>query len=96
MTWCLWNALNVTYGHSDSVNGTQWRAGYTGTLLTHGERVWGPLLVGDPVIYGRGFPGHHVAIYVGNGRVISHGSEAGPLLLPVHYRSDVMQVRRYI
>jgi hypothetical protein len=28
--------------------------------------------------------------------VVSHGSEAGPFLLPYNYRSDDGQIRRYI
>src|SRR5947207_6348351 len=85
-TWCLWNGLKVTFNVRDVVNGARWQAGYTGTMLNHGKRVRGARKVGDCVIYGNGFPGEHVAIYVGGGRVISHGSEAGPFLLPVHYR----------
>jgi cell wall-associated NlpC family hydrolase len=95
VTWCIWNGLSH-YGVRDTVNGAQWKAGYTGTMLQHGKRVTGKLAVGDAVIYGRGFPGEHTALYVGSGLVISHGSEAGPFLLPVHYRGDVLQIRRFI
>jgi cell wall-associated NlpC family hydrolase len=38
---------------------------------------------------------NHVAIYVGNGKVVSFGSEPGPLLLNVNYRT-VAQTRRYL
>lgn len=95
VTWCLWNGLFVPFGHSDTVNGEHWRAGYTGTLLEHGVRV-DSLIPGDLVIYGSGWPGEHTAVYTGGGLVVSHGSEAGPFLLPVHYRSDVLEFRRYI
>lgn len=95
-TWCLWNALRVTYGVRDVVNHASWRAGYTGTMLSGGKRVRGRRRVGDLVIYGRGHPGSHVAIYVGGGMVISHGSEGGPYKLPVNYRRDILQTRRYI
>jgi cell wall-associated NlpC family hydrolase len=95
-TWCLWNALHETYEVRDIVNGAGWNAGFTGTLLNNGVRVTGKMLPGDLVIYGSGFPGHHVAIYVGGGMVISHGSESGPLYLRWNYRGDVMAVRRYI
>jgi cell wall-associated NlpC family hydrolase len=38
-------------------------------MLNHGHAVSrSSLLAGDLVIYGHGFPGHHVAIYVGAGR----------------------------
>lgn len=95
VTWCLWNGLHVHLGHTDIVNGEHWLAGYTGTLLEHGERVSAPT-PGDAVIYGTAWPGEHTALYTGGGLVVSHGSEAGPLLLPVHYRSDVLEYRRYI
>lgn len=96
-TWWLWNGLDH-FGVRDTVNGQNWRAGYTGTMLTHGKQVrhranW---LRGDLFIYGRGFPGAHVAMYIGGGLVASHGSESGPYKLAWDYRSDLMQVRRYI
>lgn len=96
-TWCLWNGLDH-FGVRDTVNGAGFRAGYTGTMLTHGKQVrnsanW---LRGDLFIYGHGHPGSHVAIHIGGGIVISHGSEAGPFKLKWNYRSDLMQVRRYI
>lgn len=95
VTWCIWNGIKVPYGARDTVNGLGWRAGYTGTMLAHGRRV-STLMKGDAVIYGRGFPGHHTAIYVGRGMVLSHGSESGPNYLPVRYRGDVCGLRRYI
>lgn len=93
-TWCLWNGLDH-FHHSDTVNGEHWRAGYTGTLLTHGKHISRPL-PGDLIIYGSGWPGVHTAVYTGGGLVVSHGSEAGPFLLPYRYRSDVLAIRRYI
>ena len=63
--------------------------GYTGTLINHGTRVSASnLRLGDLVFYGR-YGITHVAIYVGFGRVVSHGSESGPLLLSTYYRSDL-------
>jgi len=97
-TWCMWNALTSVGGRNfpDIVNGASWRAGYTGTLLSHGERVENRQ-PGDAVLYGTGFPGHHVAMIAEDtDMVYSHGSEAGPFYLKWNYRSDVMQVRRYI
>lgn len=96
-TWALWNALTGVGGmdFADVVNGLGWAAGYTGTQLTHGRRV-DDLMPGDLVLYGRGWPGMHVAMYRGDGMVYSHGSESGPHLLAVRYRGDVMQFRRYI
>jgi hypothetical protein len=52
------------------------------------------------VIYGSGPPGVHCAVVVdivnGIPMVISHGSEPGPFYLAYDYRSDVLQIRRYI
>jgi hypothetical protein len=96
-TWCLWLGLDH-YDVRDVVNGAAWKAGYTGTILQHGKRVLHLENVarGDLAIYGRGWPGSHVAICIGGGLVISHGSEAGPFKLPLHYRPDLLQIRRYI
>jgi hypothetical protein len=99
-TWCLWNGLHVRYGMRDTVNGQAWRSGYTGTMLANGKPVlrqqnW---LLGDLFLYGVVTPmrRQHVAIYVGDGWVISHGSEPGPFKLRWDYRRDVIGVRRYI
>lgn len=102
-TWLLWNALTHAKGTlnvPDIVNGEGWRAGYTGTQKNHGVRVGshgtaGHLIVGDLIHYGPG-SGSHVAIYIGGGFVFSHGSERGPYKLPVHYRGDFNEARRYI
>jgi cell wall-associated NlpC family hydrolase len=97
-TWCLWNGLFLSYHLDDIVNGHNWTAGYTGTMLDHGKRVGNPadeLLRGDCVFYTG-----HVAIVVGrkNGvpMVVSHGQESGPKYLQWHYRSDFTQARRLI
>lgn len=98
-TWLLWNAIHVPYGVRDVVNGTNWRSGYTGTLLTHGKVVRHEenIKVGDLALYGRpGSTGAHVALCIGGGFVFSHGSEAGPFKVNLHYRPDLMCVRRYI
>jgi cell wall-associated NlpC family hydrolase len=97
VTWCLWNGMRLHH-RPDTVNGTGWHSGYTGTLLRHGARVPSErsILPGDLVFYGSGWPGKHVAICIGRGLVISHGSEQDPRQRPLHYRSDFMQIRRYI
>lgn len=92
VTWVYWQA------GSPDPNGRGYDLqGYTGTLQPHGTRIdhWGSdsFKMGDLVFYG--YPIHHVAIYVGRGLVVSHGSEGGPYLLPWRYRSDVADVRRY-
>jgi hypothetical protein len=96
----------VRFGVSDVVNGANWEAGYTGTLINHGMRVQslGNVRWGDAVIYGTS-PSNteHVAMITHTGdnkdkviRVISNGSEAGPFWLPYNYRSDIVEIRRYI
>lgn len=95
-TWVLWRALFVAFGVNDVVNGTHWTAGFTGTQLQHGHLVTGKPLAGDLAIYGTGYPGEHVAVCLGDGTVMSHGSDAGPYRLPIRYRPDLFQVRRYI
>jgi hypothetical protein len=67
----------------------------TGTLCQHGHAVASPQ-PGDLVFYGSGAPWHHVAVYVGGGRVVSHGSEGGPFLEAMDYRGDRGQIRRYV
>jgi len=72
--------------------------GYTGTMIDNGRQVSvNEARLGDLVFYGWGFNGapKHVAMSLGHGRVISHGSESGPLLLGIRYRSDLRAVRRY-
>lgn len=103
VTWCLWNGLYVPYKKPDVVNGADWKAGYTGTMLSHGRPIKSLKNIrwADVVIYGvSGTVGKHTAIIVGkkNGvpMVISHGSEAGPYYLPYNYRSDIQSIRRYI
>jgi hypothetical protein len=102
VTWCLWNGLYVPFATRDTVNGTDWGSGYTGTMLNHGKRVshLSSVQRGDCVIYGHSSTGDHTAIVVGrrNGQimVVSHGSEDGPYYVRHDYRNDVMEIRRYI
>ena len=101
-TWCLWNGLNQGFELGDVVNGLDWTAGYTGTMLQNGKQVRRAekLRQGDCVIYGSKWPGTHVAIVVGRQggvpMVVSHGSEAGPFFVRYDYRPDVLELRRYI
>lgn len=95
-TWCLWNGLSH-FGVRDVVNGQRFRAGWTGSMINHGQRVSrAEVLRGDCVFYA-GSDGRigHVTIYVGGGMVISHGSEPGPRKLRIDYR-PIAQIRRYI
>ncbi len=101
-TWCLWNGLNLGFDIGDVVNGLDWGAGYTGTMLQNGKQVKRVEKVrqGDCVLYGTAWPGSHVAIVVGRQdgvpMVVSHGSEEGPFFVRYDYRSDVLEFRRYI
>jgi hypothetical protein len=95
-TWCLWNGLDH-FGIKDVVNGQQWQAGFTGTMLDHGQRVArANILRGDLLFYANDrHQINHVTIYVGGGMVISHGQEPGPVKVEMDYR-PIVQIRRYI
>lgn len=97
-TWLIYNALTHVHAHRDTVNGLDWKAGYTGTIATHGKPVahLGNAQVGDSVLYGRSWPYEHVATYLGGGIVFSHGSDAGPYRLAIDYRPDRAMIRRHI
>jgi cell wall-associated NlpC family hydrolase len=98
-TWALWSGLRLVFLLPDKVNGLDWKAGYSGTLLDHGAKVppTEHKLQGDLVFYGS--PVSHVAIVVArvNGvlMVVSHGSEGGPFYVRYNYRTPA-QFRRYI
>lgn len=99
-TWVLWSVLAHHYDfQKDIVNGHEWNAGYTGTIVGHGKKInhrvnWRR---GDLILYGDPFGRTgHVAVYVGNGMVVSHGSEGGPYLIRWNYRSDFHSCRRFI
>jgi cell wall-associated NlpC family hydrolase len=91
-TWCYYVA-----GAPDP-NGLHYSGyGYTGTLANHGRSVSvAQMQPGDLVIYGHTFPYHHVAIYIGHGKVVSHGGESGPLIVPYNYRGDLRMIRSYM
>ena len=96
VTWCYWDATRL-YKLGDFVNGVGWSGGFTGTMTRHGVQIsYNKLITGDAIFYGGTHTRpHHVAIYIGKGLVISHGSESGPLLLRWNYR-PVNHCRRYI
>lgn len=94
VTWIYW----TVYGKgTDFLNGESWSAGYTGTLIDHGKAVaYSAAQPGDLVFYGS-TADHitHTAIYIGNGQIISHGSD--PVLKgSIDYRSDRQFLRSYI
>jgi len=95
VTWCYWAA-----GAPDP-NGRGYDGfGFTGTQIGTGTTVGlEQALPGDLVFYGKAPDAAgitHVALYVGNGNVISHGNESGPTLLPVDYRSDRKLIKSYV
>jgi cell wall-associated NlpC family hydrolase len=94
VSWDYW----LVFGSGpDFLNGQNWKAGYTGTQINHGKKISvGQARPGDLVFYGS-TPWNitHVAIYVGNGRVISHGSD--PVgIYPVGYRLDLQFAHSYL
>ena len=85
---CTWYRF---VAHLSDPNGLNYNGyGFTGTMVEHGTRVTNPQ-PGDMTFYHNP---DHVAIEVGQGRVISDGSSGGPYLLPRNYR-PIWQTRRY-
>jgi len=89
-TWCYW----TQYGSGpDFLNGQNWKAGYTGSLIQHGKTVTCTAMQpGDLVFYGS--PVNHVAIFVGNGKVVSHGSD--PVSYVAYNYRTVNSCRSYL
>jgi cell wall-associated NlpC family hydrolase len=98
LTWCYWDALGGPAAGPDILNGQSWKAGYTGSLITHGKKVpESNIRPGDLLLYGSSVGNTaHVTMFVSPGKVVSHGGEAGPQILGPHYRPDFLQVRRYV
>ena len=97
---CSWFVTQCFYmsGLQDP-NGVKYRGGVgnTETLRAHGTQVGGPA-PGRLVFYGSyGSASNpaHVAMCVDHGKCIGHGSEGGPRLLPVGYRTPT-QYREYV
>lgn len=93
VTWCYW------VGGGPDPNNLHYNGqGYTGTQIDHGRKVVTPSPA-DLAFYGWGFNGapKHVALYIGSGRIVSHGSDSGPQIRSsIHYRSDFRECRSYI
>jgi len=86
-TWVYW-VSEYPDPNGLGYNGT----GYTGTLDDHGHRVSEVQAKrGDLVFYSNP---DHVAVYVGNGRVVGFGHQGGPDNTDMDYR-DVTQIRHY-
>lgn len=96
-TWYAWTSTRHWPQIGDFVNGENWNYGYTGTMTQHGIDVNNDeLLTGDMVFYGGSYSvPAHVAMCVGNGKVISHGGMRGD---PQVYPTDlygVLPITRY-
>ncbi len=97
VTWCYWDALGGPNAGPDIINGQSWSGGFTGTQTAHGRQV--PIAearAGDLAFYDRGGTIGHVALVVAPGRVISHGSERGPVPQAINADKTLKQVRRYL
>lgn len=92
-TYWYW-AAGGRIGQLPDPNGNGWTSGFTGTLATHGRRVY-TAEPGDAVLYGHGYPYGHVVMAIGHGLGVSHGSESGPRVVPINYR-PIAQIRRYV
>jgi cell wall-associated NlpC family hydrolase len=92
VTWLFWSAFG---NGNDFINGQGWRAGYTGTMGSHGTSVsLAQARPGDIVLYGSGTY-DHATLYVGNNKVVSFGSNGPAKLLPINYRSGY-HIRSYL
>jgi cell wall-associated NlpC family hydrolase len=98
VTWCYWDALGGPAAGRDILNNESWSGGYTGTLIGCGRKVAeSQMRPGDLLFYGTSVSDtSHVTMFVSPGKVASHGGEDGPQILGPHYRSDFLQVRRYV
>lgn len=99
VTWCLWDATRAERS-GDFVNGLGWDGGYTGTMTRNGVEVAEKdLITADAVFYGgsHAIPAH-VAIYIGDGKVVSHGLQGDPRVYPLNLNGalSINQFRRYI
>lgn len=102
-TWVFWASRRKVRGSAgaDVVNAQRWQAGYTGTMILHGARhrdlhpgtLWKP---GRTLVFyaTSGSTPTHVALYIGDGKVVSHGSDRGPVVANYDYRR-IVQARAY-
>lgn len=99
LAWCYWDATRAERS-GDFVNGLGWAGGYTGTMTQHGEPVsLDALKTADAIFYGGSWEiPAHVALYIGSGKVISHGMQGDPRIYPVNLNGALPITRaiRYI
>jgi cell wall-associated NlpC family hydrolase len=91
-TWCYWTVFG---SGPDFLNNEDWDAGYTGSMSPRGRTIpCSTMQMGDLAFYGKPKISH-VAISIGNGRVVSHGSD--PVgIYSYNYRSDLNKCNTYL
>lgn len=100
---CFWaqGETGIDFADPNGLRYSGW--GYTGTLLHNNIHHVVPAahdyLIGDLAIYGPAWATRHVVVCRMRGTAAtsvwsSHGSEAGPLPVRLHYRSDLLAVVR--
>ncbi len=89
MTWIYW----TVYGAGpDFLNGEDWKAGYTGSMQSHGRVIqFKDIQPGDLVFYAN--PAH-VTMYMGGGKVVSHGGD--PVQIEAWNYRPVQEIRTYL
>jgi prophage tail gpP-like protein len=92
VTWC-YRVAGVLDPNGNNYNGL----GFTGSLWDTGQHISiVQLRIGDLVFYGDPHSfNSHVTVFIGNGQVISMGSEPGPFVLPIRYRADISGFATY-
>lgn len=94
LAWLFWDPAWNWLRLGDFLNGCNWKAGYTATMVQHGVSVsLENMQTCDAVFYGEWDIPYHTTLYVGNGRVISMGRPGAPELVPI---GPATQARRYI
>ena len=88
VSWCYWNA-----GVKDDPSGNNWEDAYTKDMWKHGRVTLEPQ-PGDLVFYDNGTS--HVALYLGDGKVMTKGDSTGPVIVPLFYRGDFKFIRSYL
>jgi len=80
VTWCYFAA------DAPDPNGNEYNlSGFTGDQVRHGTETASPRLA-DLVFYGPSRSEiNHVNLYVGGGKIIGHGGEAGPRVFDIDY-----------
>ena len=92
VSWCYWNA-----GVKADPSGNNWLDAYTKDMWENGVEV--SLLdakPGDLVFYDSPTTPSHVALYIGNGQVLTKGNDDGPVQVSIYYRSDRKFIRSYL